>query len=136
MQLQHSNLNIVHQISPANCQPSTANHQHRTIHVPVKKITEIICLAGLLFFFGCTADKEYSGWPQYKGSEEGIHYSSLSEIAKFHGERIRIGFPVRRNGSCLSIGNRGTEEKRKILIGSSREFMVDVVRPSCPTIRI
>ena len=92
MQLQHSNLNIVHQISPANCQPSTANHQHRTIHVPVKKITEIICLAGLLFFFGCTADKEYSGWPQYKGSQEGIHYSSLSEIDTGNVRRLRIAW--------------------------------------------
>jgi quinoprotein glucose dehydrogenase len=42
--------------------------------------------------FGCTQKKDYNGWPQYKGSNENIHYSSLTEVDTGNVKQLQVAW--------------------------------------------
>jgi quinoprotein glucose dehydrogenase len=45
-----------------------------------------------IFTFGCTQKKDYKGWPQYKGSNENIHYSSLEEVDTGNVKQLQVAW--------------------------------------------
>ncbi|MFA6248478.1 MAG: PQQ-binding-like beta-propeller repeat protein [Mucilaginibacter sp.] len=45
-----------------------------------------------IFTFGCTQKKDYRGWPQYKGSNENIHYSSLNEVDTGNVKQLQVAW--------------------------------------------
>jgi quinoprotein glucose dehydrogenase len=45
-----------------------------------------------IFTFGCTQKKDYKGWPQYKGSNENIHYSSLNEVDTGNVKQLQVAW--------------------------------------------
>jgi len=45
-----------------------------------------------IFTFGCTQKKDYKGWPQYKGSNENIHYSSLKEVDTGNVKQLQVAW--------------------------------------------
>ena len=53
----------------------------------------------MLFFvagysFGCkqAADRQYTSWPQYKGSNENIHYSSLTQVDTGNVQQLQVAW--------------------------------------------
>ncbi|MES2062091.1 MAG: pyrroloquinoline quinone-dependent dehydrogenase [Bacteroidota bacterium] len=42
--------------------------------------------------FGCTQKKDYKGWPQYKGSNENIHYSSLNQVDTGNVKQLQVAW--------------------------------------------
>jgi quinoprotein glucose dehydrogenase len=42
--------------------------------------------------FGCIQKKDYKGWPQYKGSNENIHYSSLTGVDTGNVNQLQIAW--------------------------------------------
>ncbi|MBD1387374.1 PQQ-binding-like beta-propeller repeat protein [Mucilaginibacter rigui] len=45
-----------------------------------------------IFTFGCTQKKDYKGWPQYKGSNENIHYSSLKQVDTSNVKQLQVAW--------------------------------------------
>ncbi len=48
-------------------------------------LTFIIC-------YSCTSDKKYTTWHQYKGSNENIHYSSLTEVDTLNVKNLQVAW--------------------------------------------
>jgi quinoprotein glucose dehydrogenase len=46
----------------------------------------------LLAFAGCRSKQQYTGWPQYKGSNENIHYSSLTQVDTSNVKQLAIAW--------------------------------------------
>ncbi len=63
-------------------------------------------ILSLLCFFtvvaGCLTGKQYSSWPQYKGSEENIQYSSLKHINLSNVKKLKIAW-VYASGDADSV---------------------------------
>jgi quinoprotein glucose dehydrogenase len=51
----------------------------------------LIALLGVLFC-KCQSEEKYNSWPQYKGSNENIHYSSLAEIDTNNVMQLKIAW--------------------------------------------
>lgn len=45
-----------------------------------------------IFTFSCKQNKEYKGWPQYKGSNENIHYSSLKQVDTANVKQLQVAW--------------------------------------------
>jgi quinoprotein glucose dehydrogenase len=45
-----------------------------------------------IFTFSCNQNKEYKGWPQYKGSNENIHYSSLKQVDTANVKQLQVAW--------------------------------------------
>lgn len=56
----------------------------------MKKIA--IALLAVAALSACRSKPAYSGWPQYKGSNENIHYSSLSQVDTVNVKQLRIAW--------------------------------------------
>ena len=48
--------------------------------------------ATAIFTFSCKQNKEYKGWPQYKGSNENIHYSSLKQVDTANVKQLQVAW--------------------------------------------
>lgn len=58
-----------------------------------KNATAIIIVTTFLSFTACNSgETNYTTWQQYKGSSEGIHYSSLAEIDTSNVKQLRIAW--------------------------------------------
>src|SRR5882757_5683333 len=46
------------------------------------------------YLFSCKqgAEKEYTSWPQYKGSNENIHYSSLTQVDTSNVKQLQVAW--------------------------------------------
>jgi quinoprotein glucose dehydrogenase len=45
-----------------------------------------------IFTFSCNQNKAYTGWPQYKGSNENIHYSSLKQVDTANVKQLQVAW--------------------------------------------
>lgn len=45
-----------------------------------------------VLFFSCHSNTEYATWQQYKGSDEGIHYSSLTQIDTSNVKQLQVAW--------------------------------------------
>ncbi|MEP6749060.1 MAG: PQQ-binding-like beta-propeller repeat protein [Bacteroidota bacterium] len=53
----------------------------------------LVLSAGVFFMYGCQQDsKGYNSWPQYKGSNESIHYSSLTEVDTSNVKQLQVAW--------------------------------------------
>ncbi len=51
-----------------------------------------ISLLSAGFLFGCQDDDAYKGWEQYKGSNENIHYSSLTQVDTSNVKQLAVAW--------------------------------------------
>jgi quinoprotein glucose dehydrogenase len=59
----------------------------------MKKIIGLPLVAAVFVLTcGCNHKKEYSSWPQYKGSNENIHYSSLTEVDTTNVKQLQVAW--------------------------------------------
>ncbi|MEP7109448.1 MAG: PQQ-binding-like beta-propeller repeat protein [Ferruginibacter sp.] len=65
----------------------------------MKKIQSIL-IYGLLFtsLISCTSKQNYSGWEQYKGSGENIHYSSLTQVDTVNVKQLKVEWEYHSGG--------------------------------------
>ncbi|MEP7144153.1 MAG: PQQ-binding-like beta-propeller repeat protein, partial [Ferruginibacter sp.] len=59
----------------------------------MKKSIAILTYTLMLFIsFCCNTRASYTGWPQYKGSDESIHYSSLTQVDTANVKQLQIAW--------------------------------------------
>ncbi|QHS56911.1 PQQ-binding-like beta-propeller repeat protein [Mucilaginibacter sp. 14171R-50] len=59
----------------------------------MKKIIGLpFAAAVFVLLYGCNQKKDYRSWPQYKGSNENIHYSSLTEVDTTNVSRLQVAW--------------------------------------------
>jgi quinoprotein glucose dehydrogenase len=51
-----------------------------------------LTLVSVIGMSGCESKKAYNGWPQYKGSDENIHYSSLAQVDTGNVQQLQIAW--------------------------------------------
>ncbi|MEP7277876.1 MAG: PQQ-binding-like beta-propeller repeat protein [Bacteroidota bacterium] len=62
---------------------------------PTAKKTKIfiaVVLVTTFYLCGCQSRKEYTSWPQYKGSNENIHYSSLTQVDTANVKQLQVAW--------------------------------------------
>ncbi|MEP7320196.1 MAG: hypothetical protein ABI921_15675 [Panacibacter sp.] len=47
----------------------------------------------------CGTKDNYNGWPQYKGSDENIHYSSLTEVDTNNVTQLQVAWEYHTGGT-------------------------------------
>ena len=61
--------------------------------MPSNKYFSRFCLFVLLtILFSCKSKQEYGSWPQYKGSNENIHYSSLTQVDTTNVKQLQVAW--------------------------------------------
>ena len=58
----------------------------------MKKQLVFLLIPFAIFLHSCQADKKYNTWQQYKGSDENIHYSSLSQIDTNNVKELQVAW--------------------------------------------
>ena len=59
----------------------------------MKKIIGLPLVAAVVVLtFACNQKKDYRSWPQYKGSNENIHYSSLTEVDTTNVKELQVAW--------------------------------------------
>ena len=63
------------------------------LHQPFTKFFFVFCLLAF-YLASCKSrtDKEYTSWPQYKGSNENIHYSSLTQVDTNNVKQLQVAW--------------------------------------------
>jgi quinoprotein glucose dehydrogenase len=49
-------------------------------------------LVALIILYSCKSDKQYTSWHQYKGSNENIHYSSLTQVDTNNVKQLQVAW--------------------------------------------
>ena len=49
-------------------------------------------LVAIVFLYSCQQGKKYDTWQQYKGSDEAIHYSSLTQIDTNNVKQLQVAW--------------------------------------------
>src|SRR5258705_1769725 len=64
--------------------PTTKNFSRRLV---------LMCIY-TFYLFSCKqgSEKEYTSWPQYKGSNENIHYSSLTQVDTGNVKQLQVAW--------------------------------------------
>ncbi|GAC1450725.1 MAG: hypothetical protein NVSMB7_13120 [Chitinophagaceae bacterium] len=57
-----------------------------------------------LFLYSCKSKKEYTSWPQYKGSNENIQYSSLTEVDTSNVKQLQVAWEY-HTGDADTVNN-------------------------------
>ena len=52
----------------------------------------------IMALVSCNAKKKYAGWPQYKGSDENIHYSSLTQVDTANVKQLQLAWEYHSGG--------------------------------------
>ena len=65
-------------------------------HKPAQLIYCMIMTA--LIMMSCNSKKNYTGWVQYKGSDENIHYSSLTQIDTGNVKQLQVAWEYHSGG--------------------------------------
>jgi len=55
-----------------------------------KVLLYILCIP--FFLYSCRSKQEYTSWPQYKGSNENIHYSSLTQVDAGNVKQLQVAW--------------------------------------------
>ena len=58
----------------------------------MKKIIAILPALLLFINFGCNTRASYTGWQQYKGSDENIQYSSLTQVDTGNVKQLQVAW--------------------------------------------
>ncbi|MBC7510291.1 MAG: PQQ-binding-like beta-propeller repeat protein [Ferruginibacter sp.] len=61
------------------------------------KLPVLYCIL-IIAFVSCNAKKKYAGWPQYKGSDENIHYSSLTQVDTANVKQLQVAWEYHSGG--------------------------------------
>ena len=61
------------------------------------KLPVLYCML-IIAFVSCNAKKKYAGWPQYKGSDENIHYSSLTQVDTANVKQLQVAWEYHSGG--------------------------------------
>jgi quinoprotein glucose dehydrogenase len=65
----------------------------------MKKTITILPYPLILFIsFGCNTGTNYTGWQQYKGSDENIHYSSLTQVDTANVKQLQVAWEYHSGG--------------------------------------
>lgn len=65
----------------------------------MKKIKLLVTYCMLIIaFVSCNTKKKYAGWPQYKGSDENIHYSALTQVDTANVKQLQVAWEYHSGG--------------------------------------